>query len=174
MNDYQQRGFDWGSFIIGILLVFVALYSFKSPITNLTAIVLVFAFSAITKGILQLIWRNRIKKYIDYSSSRLIFLGVINLLVGFILLVNMSASIIALPFVFAFWFILESIGEASLLPSIKKVSNSHFWLVLIACIINIVLGIFLLFKPLVAAFTLSWLVGTYFLVAGITYIVRSF
>jgi uncharacterized membrane protein HdeD (DUF308 family) len=45
---------------------------------------------------------------------------------------------------------------------------------IISSALSIILGFILLSEPLIAALSISWLVGTYFLIAGILYIVRSF
>lgn len=169
-----QNKFDWGSFILGILMVFLALYSFQTPVSNLTAIVLVFSLSAITKGILQFFGYSTLKNFTFYRSKKLIFLGIFNILVGFFLMFNMSSSIVALPFAFSVWFIVESIGELFLAKFYRSISKGYFWLAIISGIIGIIIGIFLLSEPVVAALTLSWLVGLYFLNFGIFYIVRSF
>lgn len=174
MSAYHEKKFDWCSFIIGILMTGVALFSFRTPITNLAAIVIVFAFSAIVKGIIQLIGHSQLKHFTYYQSKRLVFLGVINIIIGIFLLFNMTSSIVALPFVFSIWFIIESVGELLLASIYRDISKSYFWLMIISSALSIILGFILLSEPLIAALSISWLVGTYFLIAGILYIVRSF
>jgi uncharacterized membrane protein HdeD (DUF308 family) len=68
MSTYHEKKFDWSSFIIGILMTGVALFSFRTPITNLAAIVIVFAFSAIVKGIIQLICHSQLKHFISLNA----------------------------------------------------------------------------------------------------------
>ena len=174
MSTHHETKFDWSSFIIGVQMILVALFSFKTPISNLAAIVLVFSFSAVLKGILQLFGHFKLKEYTYYQSKRLVFLGIINILIGIFLIFNMTSSIIALPFVFSIWFIVESIGELLLASIYRDISKSYFWLMIIASIISIILGFILLSQPLIAALSISWLVGTYFLIAGIIYTVRAF
>lgn len=174
MSTHHKTKFDWSSFAIGLLMVVVALFSFRTPITNLAAIVLVFAFSAIFKGILQLFGHFKLKDFTYYRSKRLVFLGIINIIIGIFLMFNMTSSIVALPFVFSMWFIVESIGELLLASIYRDISKSYFWLMIISSIISIILGFILLSQPLIAALSISWLVGTYFLIGGIIYIVRSF
>ncbi|MDR2277840.1 MAG: DUF308 domain-containing protein, partial [Vagococcus sp.] len=87
---------------------------------------------------------------------------------------NMTSSIVALPFVFSIWFIIESVGELLLASIYRDISKSYFWLMIISSALSIILGFILLSEPLIAALSISWLVGTYFLIAGILYIVRSF
>ena len=61
MSAYHEKKFDWSSFIIGILMTGVALFSFRTPITNLAAIVIVFAFSAIVNRYHTTNWSQSIK-----------------------------------------------------------------------------------------------------------------
>lgn len=174
MYENNKNGFDWSYLIIGILLILVSLYSFRTPITNLAAIVIVFASSAVFKGIIQLIAYSKIKKHTYYKSGILMILGILDIFIGIFLLFNLNASIVALPVVFSLWFLIQSVGELLMAGRLKNVSTSYFWFIVVASVINIILSLFLLSKPIIAALTLSFMVGTYFLVAGITYIVRAF
>ncbi|HAP7645602.1 TPA: hypothetical protein IVV33_002984, partial [Enterococcus faecium] len=49
-----------------------------------------------------------------------------------------------------------------------------YWFTIIVNILGILLGIFLLFNPISSALTLSFLVGFYFMLFGITHIVYAF
>ena len=105
----EKRSFDWGSLILGILFIIVSLMSFRDPVGNLVAIVIVFGVLAILKGIFEIFLRNRFKDLTGYKAKMPILVGALDILIGIFLLWNMQASILALPFVFAIWFIVDSI-----------------------------------------------------------------
>ncbi|MTD40336.1 hypothetical protein GIX45_17270 [Erwinia sp. CPCC 100877] len=174
MNDVKRNGIDWGSLILGILFVLTALVSFQDPAGNLLALVLVFAIFAILKGIFEIFVRNRMKELTGYKAYAPIVLGVVDIIVGVYLLFNPTIGVAALPFVFALWFIFDSVFSLFTLDLAKSVSNGYFWFKLIVDVLGVILGIMLFFHPLSSALTLSFLVGFYFMLYGITHIVYAF
>lgn len=174
MNREHSSGLDWGSLLLGILFVITSLLSFQDPAGNLIAIVLVFAVFAILKGIFEIFVRNRLKQLIGVKSYAPIILGIIDIAVGVYLLFNLGVGVSVLPFVFAIWFILDSFINLFTLDLARSFSNGYYWFSLIVNILGILLGFVLLFDPLSSALTLSFLVGFYFMLFGITHIVYAF
>lgn len=174
MNERNKKGIDWGSLILGILFVITALVSFQDPTGNLLAIVMFFAIFAILKGVFEIFARNKVKELTGYKAYMPIIIGVIDILIGLYLLFNLNIGIVALPFVFAIWFIMDSIFGLFTLDLAKTVSSGYFWFSLIVDILGIVVGIILLMNPLSSALTLSFLVGFYFMIFGITNIIYAF
>ncbi|MFK4567534.1 HdeD family acid-resistance protein [Enterococcus sp. UD-01] len=174
MNDVKKNGVDWGSLILGILFVLTALISFQDPAGNLLALVIVFAIFAILKGVFEIFVRNRMKELTGYKAYAPIVLGVIDIIIGIYLLFNLAIGVAALPFVFALWFIFDSIINLFTLDLAKGVSTGYFWFRLIVDVIGVILGVMLFFNPLSSALTLSFLVGFYFMLYGITHIVYAF
>lgn len=174
MKVEKRNGIDWGSLILGILFVLTSLVSFQDPTGNLVAIVLVFALFAILKGIFEIFVRNRMKDLTGYKAYSPIVLGIVDILIGVYLLFNLNIGVGALPYVFALWFIFDSIFGLFTLDLAKSVSTGYFWFHLIIDILGIILGFILLVNPLSSALTLSFLVGFYFMLFGITQIVYAF
>ncbi|MGX7351827.1 acid-resistance membrane protein [Enterococcus canis] len=170
----MEKKFDWGSFLLGILFIIVALFAFQDPVGDLAAIVLIFGCFAILKGIFELFLRNRLKTLTGSKTWMLIIVGIIDILIGVFLLFNLQASILALPYVFAIWFIIDSVFGLFTLDYAREVSNGYYWFTIIVNILGILLGIMLLFNPLSSALTLAFLVGMYFMFFGIMNIVYSF
>lgn len=174
MEQRQHHGMDWGSLVLGILFVLTALISFQNPAGNLIAIVMVFAIFAIIKGIFEIFARNRMKELLGYKAYAPIILGIIDILIGVYLLFNLNIGVAVLPFVFAIWFLFDSIFGLFTLDFAKRVSTGYFWFTLIVDVLGIILGVMLLFNPLSSALTLSFLVGFYFMMFGISNIVYAF
>ena len=174
MEQRQHHGMDWGSLVLGILFVLTALISFQNPAGNLIAIVMVFAIFAIIKGIFEIFVRNRMKELLGYKAYAPIILGIIDILIGVDLLFNLNIGVAVLPFVFAIWFLFDSIFGLFTLDFAKRVSTGYFWFTLIVDVLGIILGVMLLFNPLSSALTLSFLVGFYFMMFGISNIVYAF
>lgn len=174
MNETKRNGIDWSSLVLGILFVITALISFQDPAGDLVAIVMIFAVFAILKGIFEIFIRNRMKELTGYKAYAPIILGIIDIVIGVYFLFNLNVGVAVLPFVFAVWFIVDSIMGLLTLELAKAVSTGYMWFVAIIDILGIILGLMLLANPLSAALTLSFLVGFYFMLYGITQIVYAF
>lgn len=170
----EKRSFNWGSFILGILFILAALLSFKDVTGNLLAIVIVYAIFAIIKGCYEIFLRNKLKELTGVKMYFPIIMGVIDLIVGIYLLFHLNIGITILPYVFAIWFLLDSIFSLFTLDLARAVSNGFFWFSLIVDILGIIVGFMLLFNPISSVLTLSFLVGFYFMMFGILEIVYSF
>ncbi|OQO70046.1 hypothetical protein BH747_09060 [Enterococcus villorum] len=170
----ERKTVDWGSLLLGILFVFVSLMSFQDPVGNLVAIVLVFAIFAFLKGIFELFLRNRMKELTGYKGKMPLVIGIIDILIGIFFLFNIGAGVIALPFVFAIWFIADSVLALFTADLAKGISTGYYWFTVVINILGILLGIMLLFNPISSALTLSFLVGFYFMIFGINHIVYAF
>lgn len=168
-----KSSLSWPYLLLGAVFIWVSLISFKDPKSSLVAIVYVFAVSAIIKGLFELFFRRKIHEFTNQKATLLIILGIIDLLIGLFLLFNVSAGLIALPFVFAIWFIFDSIAALAI-SGIYKSSTGYYWFNIVINILGIILGLVLIFNPLSSAITLAYLVGFYFMMTGISFITYAF
>ena len=170
----EKRNFNWGYLIVGILFMVVAFMSLSYPEGNLLAIVMYFGIGAIIKGCFELFNRKKINRLAGEESNLPILLGILDVLIGLLLLFNIGASLAMLPYFFAAWFLVDSIYDLFFAKLYKKVSKAMYCFTIISNILGIILGVMLLFNPITSALTLAFLVGAYFMVTGVTYIVAAF
>jgi len=170
----EKRGFDWYSFLLGILFIFASLTSFRDPASNLVALVLVFAIFAIIKGVFELFLRKKVREFTGFSSTMPIVVGIFDIIVGVFLLFNISAGVMALPMVFAIWFLVDSFVALFSSSALKNISDGYYWFSIIINILGVIVGFMLLFNPVSSALTLSFLVGFYFMMFGIAEITYAF
>lgn len=173
-NNQYNEGFQWGPFILGVMSLFLAFLAFNNPVISIFSVAVFFAVGAILKGVFELFFRKRLRQFADYSSTLLIIIGVIDILIGVFFLFNLEGAILALPLLFGFWVIIDSVGSLITASPIKKVSTSHYWLTIIIAILGIVIGILLIANPLSAYIAIATLIGIYFMLYGILNIVYAF
>lgn len=159
---------------MGILFLLVSLVAFQNPETSLVAIVIYFAVTAIINGIYSLFIRTRIKEFTGYRSTGFLVLAIAEILIGLVLLFRLDTGIIALAYVFALWFIMDSVRNLFLLGPTRLVSVPLYWFSMIVNILGIFVGFSLIVDPIVSLLTISFLVGFYFLMNGLIYIVGAF
>lgn len=170
----SKNGFKWGNLIVGVLFIITSLIAFRNPVGNLAGITVFFGIIAIIKGLFDVFFRNKVKKITGMPGTSLLIIGVFDILLGILLLFNLATSIMALPFVFATWFLVDSLGGLFSLEQARALSTANYWLQLIVSVLGIVISIALLFDPITSALTLSFLVGFYLMWIGIFYIVEAF
>lgn len=166
MENTKKRNIGWGYLLIGILFVIVAIISFSTPLANLGALAYAFAFVAIFNGIWLIINRSQ-------HTLRLVA-GIIDIIIGIFILFNITAAVIALPYIFAIWFILDSLFRLLTVGVTRLFGTGYFVLSLILNILGIIVGIMLLFSPALSASILSFLVGFYLMMAGVECIALAF
>ncbi|MEG1503941.1 HdeD family acid-resistance protein [Enterococcus sp. 22-H-5-01] len=170
----RRSGFSFPYFLLGILFILVSLAAFKNPESSLLAIVYIFALLAIFKGIFELFVRRKLHEFTNQKSTMLIIVGIFDLLIGIFLFFNVTAGLIALPYVFAIWFIVDSIVALAESSIFRERGTGFYWFNLVINILGIILGFMLLFNPITSALTLAFLVGFYFMMIGISFIVYAF
>jgi len=169
----EKKSVNWGGVILGVLLIIVSLLSFRNPQGSLYGIIIFFALIAILNGVFSILIRTQIKNLTGYKNTAFLVLGILEILVGIIFMFRLNVGVVALAYVFAFWFIMDSIRNLFFLDHARNFGQGHYWLTLIISIIGVVIGVALFVNPLVSALTISFIVGAYLMLFGILYIINS-
>lgn len=169
-----RRSFSWGEFLLGILFVIVGFVAFRDPAGDLMSLTIIFGIVAVIKGIYELFFRSLVKEFMGLNGTWLTVLGIIDLVIGILFLFNLYKGMMILPYLFAIWIIVDSVFNLFMLGYYKAQGTGQYWFALIISIATILIGIFLFFDPIVAALTLSFLVGVYFVWFGILAIISAF
>lgn len=170
----SKNGFNWWSLVIGIIYIILAFLAFNNPIEGASLVIYLFAFAVIFKGITQIMIRNRLKEYTGITNNWLIVIGIIDIIIGVFLLFNVTTGVLALPIIFAVWFIIDSVIALFSARGIRKYNKRNFWMIVILSLLSIVVGIMLIFNPIASILTVAYLIGIYFLLNGISYIIQAF
>lgn len=170
----NRKKIDWTLFVMGILFIITSIISFTNPMGNLFAVAYIFAISALIKGVFELIYRNKLEILSGTSSKATLITGILDCIIGLFLLFNMAASVVALPFIFATWFIIDSIQGIFVARLFKESKKDISLLSTILNILGLIVGVILLFNPLYSALALTFLIGFYFLTTGIDFIISAF
>lgn len=149
----------WGFLLVGILFVAASILTLINPWGRLEAITYGFAFLAIVEGMWLIVTR--------FDSALRLVCGIIDILIGVFFIFNAFAATLALPYVFAIWFIIDSVFRLATAGYAKFIGNGYYWFTILLSILGIIIGILLIFEPVVATLTLSAMVGFYLLIAGV-------
>ncbi|SDF57434.1 HdeD family acid-resistance protein [Desulfovibrio legallii] len=166
MEMERSNKFDWTCLLIGVLFLFVALVAFRNPAANLAAITIVFALAALFKGLLLIRYRGE-------SLMRLI-VGVLDVAIGVVFLINLGFSMAIMPYIFAFWFIMTSIDALVYSWPLRLLNRGLYIFTLVLNVLCVLLGFFMAANPVSSILTMSFLAGFYFMSAGIVSILLAF
>lgn len=166
--------FNWASLLLGIVALFAALVSFRDPAANLAALTVLFGIAAVVRGVLLIYAKFSLDDVPGVNTEMFLLLSIVNVVFGVLLLGNLWSGMMLLPTLFAIWFIIDSILGLANSGVARAVGKGYYWFRLILGVVGILLGVSLLFHPMTAAITLSFLVGIYFLILAINCFVEAF
>ena len=161
----QKSKFSWGYLIAGIVFIVMGFLALFNTAASIEAIAYLFGIMAIISGVLMLVAR---------AGAWGIVGGVLAIIAGIFILFNIFWTITALPYIFAVWFIASSVYSLITISSTRRYGTGYMVFSIIINILGILLGVALLFNPFAAYFTISWILGIYFMLAGIECIIYAF
>ncbi|MCE5090839.1 HdeD family acid-resistance protein [Staphylococcus devriesei] len=157
----------WSSLIMGTLLLIVAVIIFSYPVKNFYTLTWLIGLFILINGIIQLMFRRATKALAGGGTGLIIVIGIIDIIFGLLVMFNVGASSEFFVFMFAAWFIVSSLIG---LFTISKQSALR-GLSIIVNILGLILGIILLFNPMMGMVLVSTMIAITFAILGVTYII---
>jgi len=161
----------WLVALRGVLAILFGIVAFVVPAAAILGLVLIFAAYSIADGISNIIlaWRGARKRE---RWGLLLLNGLLGVAIGVIAAVWPGITVVAFVMMVAAWSLLS--GGLMLGAAIGlKISHGRWWLVFGGAI-SLLYGILLLVSPLIAALVLTWWMGAYSLVLGVSLVVLAF
>lgn len=174
MNNFssygENRGFDWGAFIAGVLMVITAFLLIRHPANGLRAFVLIFGILSIMQGIVWIAGYSRFHNIFSRSWVTIVS-GILDIIIGILFLCSYDIGGLTITYLFSIWFFVDSIVGIVFSWHLRDISTGYFVFSLIMNILSLFIAIVLIFNPIIAALSLVWLVAFWLLVFGINEIV---
>jgi uncharacterized membrane protein HdeD (DUF308 family) len=161
----------WLILLRGIAAVLFGVLAFVWPAITLFALVFLFGAYALATGILSLILAYKAPKGFPRSGA-LVIGGVLSIIAGLIAFFLPGLTAVGLLILIAAWAILSGIVEIMAAIRLRRVITRE-WLLVLAGLASIALGVILLLQPAAGALALVWLIGAWAFVFGILFIVLS-
>ena len=156
----NRSRFGWIELIEGILLIILGILSFLRPDSMLSGFVMFFGLIALCIGILDIIFYVRTEEHIGFAPTIALISGCLSVLAGLMLLVYPGA----VKWAFSIFF-----------PMIRIWTLKwHYYFIMIANIVGLFLGIFMLIRPVAALISLSYLIGIDLILLGIDSVILAF
>ncbi|MDN5943712.1 MAG: DUF308 domain-containing protein [Lactiplantibacillus plantarum] len=172
-NDHRW-GFDWTEFMTGIVFLIAAYFVIKQPQAALLSLVFLFAIAAIISGVTTIGGYTKLRRETGLRANFALVFAIIDILVGLLFLFHAPTGVLVLGYVFAFWFLIDSIERLTVVSHLRVFGTGYFVLSLTLDIISLALGILLVINPMIAVISFNVLVSFYFAVFGINAILIAF
>jgi uncharacterized membrane protein HdeD (DUF308 family) len=162
----------WIMAVRGLFAVIFGLIALLAPRIALLAFIYVFAAYALVDGGVAVITAIQERELL-YRWGWILFEGILSILVGIIAFANPSLTALALLYIIAAWAIVTGIMEIAGAFAIREFVSRE-WLLALAGVVSVALGIILFLYPSSGILAILWLVGIYGIVFGLLFIVRAF
>jgi len=157
--------------LAGVALVALGVMCIINPIATLLSLAWVVALLFFVGGCAQMGFWAKARKVIPHSGL-VFFSALLQIILGIMMLCTPEPTMIALPFIFAFWLLFEGINLASVSFDIKMVGFPQWWILFCIGLIAAAFGVCCLVYPNISAETIAWLVGIGIIIDGLGYFVR--
>lgn len=170
----KKRGFDWGVFIAGVISVVLSIFLFANPGKGLRGLVIILAVLSIMQGIA---WISMYAGFhgIFAPSWTTLLSGIFDILIGIFFLWNNKIGVYTIAIVVAIWFIVDSVIGIVFAWHLRFFETGwYFFFNLLLNILGLVVGVMLLFRPVIAGMSTVYLIAIYLMVFGINEIALAF
>lgn len=158
----------WWVFLIrGILFILVGIYMISSPASSYAALGFMFGLIILLAGIAELLHVYRSNSAGNRGWH--LFLGIVDVLLGIILMGHIAASVTILRIIVGIWFLLRGF---SLLSFSRFTGKS--WVITLGGILTIIFGVLILFNPVFGAMTIVLWTALAFIITGLFNVMLSF
>lgn len=161
----------WLVALRGLFAILFGVIAFVMPAAAMLGLVLVFAAYSIADGISNIVLAVRGARRHE-RWGLLLLNGLLGIVIGVIAAIWPGITVLAFVFMVAAWSLLSGglmLGAAVGL----KISHGRWWLVF-GGIISLLYGFLLFVSPLIGALVLTWWMGAYALVLGVSLVVLGF
>ena len=161
----------WALALRGVFAILFALIAFIMPGVTAEIVILFFGAYAFVDGIFALVAGLRAARHHGRSGA-LLLEGILNIIIGIIVFLMPGPALVALVYLIAIWAILT--GVALIAAGLALIRHSGEWLLVLAGVLSVLLGIVLFVQPGAGVIAVSWWLGIYALLFGIALLGAAF
>lgn len=166
-NSKQAVRFWWLSLIIGIALFILGILVFIFPAQSYLGMSLLFGWVMLVTGILEVVLSTTNRHFVT-GRGWILAGGIIEIILGLILIFNIALSAATLPIFLGFWLLLRGFSAIGLGGDMNALEVAGSGWTIFAGVLLVLCALWVLFQPLVIGTTavIVW-VGVSLLFAGI-------
>ncbi len=170
MNTRRRLG--WMELIEGILLIILGIVTLTRPRGALTTLVVAYGVIALLTGLVDIAFYIVTETHTGFGPTISLVTGILSVLAGCALIAHPEIGLNLLLVIFPIWFLTHCISRLTHLNIVRLVAGKgSYYLTLTANIIGIVLGVMMLFDPMLSIVSMSALIGADLILLGVESVV---
>lgn len=169
-----QHKFNWFSLVVGVILFVAGIVTFIHLGATLEFISIIIGITAVVKGLYELWFKHVLDTTTEEKTLGLFAMGIVDLVLGFLFIFKAATGAQVVAYIFALWFIFDAIIQLATSKKFKNAGKAHYVWMIVLNVIALLLGIALLFNPLLASIAIVWIVSIYLVVTGISQFISAF
>ncbi|MEG0947794.1 MAG: DUF308 domain-containing protein [Bacteroidales bacterium] len=171
-NFFGKTTYWWGILLLGILITLVGIWMMFYPIQGYIFIARVFGWALLISGVFEIVISTTLEKKLPGWGWWLAG-GIIDIIIGVILIANIALTEMVLPYFFAFIFLFK--GIQNIIASFIIISShKYWWLYLINGVLMLIISWMFFSSANTPAFITDFLVSVFFIYWGVMLTVFSF
>ena len=160
----------WG--IVGAMLILVGILCLCNPGITLAAFALIFGFSLLISGIVDIVIFARWNQFL-FGAGWFLVDGILTILLSFFLFFHMGFTSLSMPFVFGMWTLFAGIDRLVFSFELQKFGVRGWGWITAVGIVLALIGFFAFFDPVFGTLTMTTLTGALLIVRGIAAVVQA-
>ncbi len=153
--------------VAGVIMALLGVFIWFNPAQTLLALALYIGIVFMVVGVGYFVASFSVR------SGWYLSVGILDMLIGFILLANLGVTVVSLPIIFALWCLAVGVAQVAAAWQLQREGRIWGWS-LAAGLLGIAFGFILLAYPVLSAAIIIALMGIYFLAYGIVEILEYF
>lgn len=153
--------------LAGALMIILGIYVWFNPLLSLIALSLYIGAALIIIG------AGYVTSSLSVESGWFMFVGIIDIIIGIVLMANIGITASTLPIIFGLWCLV--VGAVQLVSSYHFIRRHQTWGWSMALgLLGLCFGFLVLYFPAIGVVTISTLLGLYIILYGILEIAEYF
>ena len=174
IENVRKSTLSWWIYLLkGVLLIVLGIWMLGMPRESFNAMLLVIGLiivaGGVTETILALYYRKVLKEW-GWNFAA----GILDILIGIVLIANPDAILMLITLVIAFWLVLRGVLSVWEAMELRKEGHQNWRWVLFLGVLVLILAIVLIWHPLIIGLTIVFWIAISFISLGIYRIFLAF
>jgi uncharacterized membrane protein HdeD (DUF308 family) len=165
----------WVSLLLGVLFIITGIWVLRTPVAGYLALATLFSIVLIINGVAEVLSALAMTTQTESAGWGWILAGgIIDILIGIVLVSNPGITVIILAFFIAFGLLFRGMMAIGTAIDLRKSKDSYWGLLLLIGILGLIFPFIILENPAIVGFTVVFWTGLAFLIIGIFRVILAF
>ena len=162
-----MRNYCWHCYITGAILIILGVLSFMRPVSALVSVGFFIGCGLVANGV------NYFTGFYLFRLWRFIVLGLLDIAVGVVMILQPGLSAFFIPYVIALWLFSTGMTRTCTAFWLGGAKIKGWWLMLINGVALIISALLVCASPLISAISVMMILGIVLVIAGVLVIAEG-